>query len=236
METLETVNKEAEERLYPSLTNPNWLVLRKRRMIFEKWVAQLGTRQLDVLDIGGRLQPYRPLLSGKVRRYVVIDLRRTPLVNIIARGEQLPVTSERFDLIICTQMLEYVPEPADVIAEMHRVLKPDGYLFLSAPAASPRDSASDCWRFLPAGLRHLLIPFNELEIVPEGGSIAGLLRTINVCLSIFVRYPAMRAVYCRTFCPLINLLGAGLERLAGSQNDQFAVNYSVRARKKIRER
>jgi SAM-dependent methyltransferase len=233
METLETVNKEASERLYPSLTNPNWLVLRKRRMIFERWAGQLGTRPLDVLDIGGRLQPYRPLLDGKVRCYLAIDLRRTPLVNIIARAQQLPVASERFDLIICTQMLEYIPEPAGVIAEMHRVLKPGGYLFLSAPAACPRDSAEEYLRFLPAGLRHLLSSFSESEIVPEVGSIAGLLRTINVCLSIFVRYPALRAIYCRTLCPLINLLGAGLESLAGSHNDQFAVNYSVRARKMV---
>jgi SAM-dependent methyltransferase len=236
MERLEDVEREARERLYPSLTNPSWLVLRRRREIFQKWLARqdthdLDVRDLDVLDLGGRIQPYRPLLKERARRYVAVDLRQTPLVNIVARGEQIPLASGRFDLVICTQVLEYVPNPAEMIAEIHRVLKPGGCLFLSVPSASVRDAEQDAWRFLPAALRQLLTGFSELEIVPEGGSLVGFFRTVNVCLHIFVRYKALRMVYRWTICPVLNLCGELLEHIAKSSNDQFTPNYSAWAQK-----
>ncbi|MGH9497289.1 MAG: class I SAM-dependent methyltransferase [Candidatus Sulfotelmatobacter sp.] len=123
METLDSVNREGRNRLSPPLTNPNWLVLRRRREIFGQWLHRLGPETLDVLDVGGRLQPYRPLIDGGVRSYVSIDLRRSPLVNIIARGEQILLPSGRFDLVICTQVLEYIPDPALFVGEIERVLK-----------------------------------------------------------------------------------------------------------------
>jgi SAM-dependent methyltransferase len=231
METLDAVNREGQERLYPSLTNPNWLVLRRRREIFQKWLEQVDGRDLNVLDVGGRIQPYRPLLEGRLRRYLAVDLRPTPLVNVVARGEQIPLASAHFDLVICTQVLEYIPDPAGVIAEIHRVLKPGGCLLLSVPAASPRDADEDRWRFLPAALRQLMAPFSHIEVVPEGGSIVGFFRTINVCLNIFLRYPKLRSIFQWTLCPLVNLSGELLSRVASTDNDQFASNYSVWARK-----
>jgi len=231
METLEGVNREGRERLYPSLTNPSRLVLRRRREIFQKWLTKIDGHQLDVLDVGGRIQPYRPLLEGRLRRYLAIDLRRTPLVNVVARGEQIPLANEQFDLVICTQVLQYVAQPSAVIAEIHRVLKPGGCLLLSVPAACPRDADEECWRFLPAVLRQLLFSFSEVEVVPEGSSVVGFFRTINVCLNIFVRYPVLRSVFHWTLCTLVNLSGEVLERIAGSHNDQFAPNYSAWAHK-----
>jgi SAM-dependent methyltransferase len=231
METLDSVNREGRERLYPSLTNPNWLVLRRRREIFRSWLARVEGQQLDVLDVGGRIQPYRPLLEGRLRRYLAVDMRQTPLVNVVARGEQIPVASAQFDLVICTQVLEYIPEPGAVIAEIYRVLKPGGCLLLSVPAVFPQDSGHECWRFLPASLRQLTAAFHESEVVAEGGSVVGFFRTINACLNIFVRYPKLRSVFQWTLCPLINLSGELMTRVAGSDNDQFAANYSVWARK-----
>jgi SAM-dependent methyltransferase len=128
-------------------------------------------------------------------------------------------------------VLEYVPEPGALIAEIHRVLKPGGRMLLSVPAASPRDADEDRWRFLPAALRQLMAPFSHIEVVPEGGSIVGFFRTINVCLNIFFRYPKLRSIFQWTLCPLVNLSGELLTRVARSDNDQFASNYSVWARK-----
>jgi len=231
METLDTVNREGRERLYPSLTNPSWLLLRRRREIFQKWLARLNGRELDVLDVGGRIQPYRPLLEGRTRRYVAIDLRRTPLVNAVARGEQIPLAAGQFDLVICTQVLEYVPEPAAAIAEIYRVLKPGGRILLSVPAVFPRDSDHDSWRFLPQSLRILLDSFHDVEIVPEGSSVAGLFRTVGVCAVVFAR-PAFLGFLLRfSLIPLLNIAGVSLEALLASTNDQFAANFSVFAKK-----
>jgi SAM-dependent methyltransferase len=231
METLESVNREGRERLYPSLTNPSWLVLRKRREIFERWFAQLEASQLDILDVGGRIQPYRPLLAGRVRRYVAIDVRRTPLVNVVARGEQIPLAGEQFDVVICTQVLEYVPEPAVVISEMRRVLKPGGYLLLSVPAIFPRDSDQDTWRFLPESLRVLLHSFCSVEIVAEGSSVAGFFRTVCICLTMFARPAFVGRLFRFTLIPILNITAASLESLWSGRHDRFAANFSALARK-----
>lgn len=231
METLDTVNREGRERLHPSLTNPNWLVLRKRREIFQKWLERVEGRELVVLDVGGRIQPYRPLLEGRVRSYVAVDLRQTPLVNVVGRGEQIPLADASFDLAICTQMLEYVPEPAAVIAEIHRVLKPGGCLMLSVPSVCPQDAEHDRWRFLPAAVHQLLGEFASVEVVPEGGSVAGFFRSINACMNIFARYAWVRSVFRYSMFPLVNVVGALLEKMSGGRNTQFASNYSAFARK-----
>jgi SAM-dependent methyltransferase len=226
----EEVIRESRARLYPSITNPNWLVLRKRREIFKHWLRDLRVSPLRVLDVGGRLQPYRKLLADDVC-YIAVDIRTTPLVDVVGRGEQLPFASGSFDLVLCTQVLQYVPEPSLILSEINRVLKPEGALMLSVPAAHVRDSEEECWRFLPAGLNKLLSSFTLIQVVPEGNTIIGFFRTVNVCLDIFARYAAARLIVRYTIVPLLNLAGLCLEHLARSENDQFAVNYSVMARK-----
>ncbi len=46
-----------------------------------------------------------------------------------ARGEALPFASAAFDYVCCCDVLEHVPDPALVIAEIARVLKPGGLFF-----------------------------------------------------------------------------------------------------------
>ena len=153
---------------------------------------------------------------------MAIDLRVTPLVNVVANAERIPFPSQGFDLVLCTQMLEYAPDPGLVLSEIHRVLKPGGRVLLSVPSVFPQDADEDRWRFLPAGIRQLLSAFSEVEIVPEGGSIGGFFRTINVCLHMFAKYSAIRTVLSYTVIPALNLMGLGLEEIARSSNEAFA--------------
>ena len=186
-ETLEQVQKTGRERLYPSITNPNWLVLRKRRELFVAWLKGIPSGDLSVLDVGGRIQPYRALLGERCTRYLAIDVSPTPLVDVIGQAECLPFRDRQFDLVLCTQVLEYVPDPPLVVNEIYRTLKAGGLLLLSAPAVFPRDSETEYWRFLPCGLKRLLSKFSSVEVVAEGNSLVGFIRTTNVCLVSFAR-------------------------------------------------
>jgi SAM-dependent methyltransferase len=231
VETLQEVSRRGRERLFPSLTDPSWLILRKRRVIFQRWIAGLQIENLSVLDIGGRIQPYRPLLEGRLHNYVALDMRRSPLVSVVARGEQIPLASAQFDLVICTQVLEYTTEPAHLIAEIHRVLRPGACLMLSVPAIFPRDSDHDNWRFMPHSLRILLRSFRDLEIVPEGGSIAGVFRTACVAMTMLARPARLGQILRFTLVPILNLMAFSLEVVVTSSNDQFTANFSAFARK-----
>jgi SAM-dependent methyltransferase len=126
------------DRLYPSLTNPNYLVLRARRKIFRNWLQSLNRQNLTILDVGGRYQPYRPLFEERIGLYAALDVLKTELVDVVGSGELLPFAAETFDLVIATQVFEYFPEPCRAAEQMHSVLKPGGMLLMSVAAVAPR--------------------------------------------------------------------------------------------------
>ncbi|WP_394560343.1 class I SAM-dependent methyltransferase [Aquipseudomonas alcaligenes] len=45
----------------------------------------------------------------------------------------IPVEDGKFDAVLCTEVLEHLPEPIAAIQELSRVLRPGGQLILSAP-------------------------------------------------------------------------------------------------------
>jgi SAM-dependent methyltransferase len=220
--------KTAHARLYPSLTNPNYLVLRARRSIFTEWIRDIepGSR---VLDVGGRYQPYRPLLEQKACQYVAVDVQKTELVDVVANGEALPFRDGSFDLIIATGVFEYFHEPHQAAQRMHQILTPGGTLLLSVAAVAPRFVDEECWRYMPRGLKQVLSPFGDVTIRPEVSSIGGLCRFMNLGFHDFLKVRPLKAAYALTACPVMNLIGLGFERARLTTNDQWTGNYSVRA-------
>lgn len=228
--TLDRVLHEGLSRLYPSLTNPNWLILRARREIFRAGLHRLQERNLSVLDIGGRLQPYRILLGARATHYIAVDPQLTPLVNVAGRGESLPFRDAQFDFVICTQVLEYFPDPRQATSEILRVLRKGGVLFLSAPSIFVRDNDHEYWRFLPEGLRYILSDFDTVEVLAEGNSLTSFFRTVNVFLTSFMKPRFLVPMLQWTVVPVLNVAGFLIGSLGG-KNDQFAANFSVWARK-----
>ena len=79
----------------------------------------------------------------------------------------IPVEDARFDHVVCTQVPEHLPEPLRVVAELGRVLKPGGTLWLSAPLFyAEHEKPYDFFRYTQFGLRRLLedAGFEVLEI------------------------------------------------------------------------
>jgi SAM-dependent methyltransferase len=227
--SLEKLQKLAQDRLHPSITNPNYLVLRRRAQLISTWIGQIPGTDLRVLDIGGRYQPYRPLLQDRVRQYVAIDVVGTQLVSVVGKGESLPFQANTFDLVIATGVFEYFPRPHLAAEQIHDVLKPGGVLLMSVGAVSPRFVEDEHWRFMRSGVRSVLAPYSRVEIVPEVFSLGGFCRLINAGLNIFAKYEIVRRFLQWTVFPLVNIAGLGLESLSLSTNDQMAGNYCARA-------
>jgi len=219
-----------ESILKPTLSNPDYLILRKRREIIQKHIREVPFGPLDILDVGGRIQPYRSLLEGRVvNRYIAIDPILEGLTDVVAVGEHIPFRDHQFDMVICTQVLGYARDPKKVVFEIYRVLKIGGVLLLSAPSLSICHH-DERWRFLPDGLRLLLFDFGRVEIVPEGTSAIGIFRTINTCIFYFSELDALEKIFSKTIIPLVNMAGVIVNRLFW-KNERFTVNYCVLARK-----
>jgi SAM-dependent methyltransferase len=66
-----------------------------------------------------------------------VDWRQAP-------AEALPFADAAFDVVLCQQGLQFMPDPAAALADMARVLKPGGRLALSVWAAASAVSAVMC--------------------------------------------------------------------------------------------
>jgi ubiquinone/menaquinone biosynthesis C-methylase UbiE len=57
-------------------------------------------------------------------------------LDIISDITAIPVENASFDAVMCTEVLEHVPDPVAAIKELNRVLRPGGFLLITAPFAS----------------------------------------------------------------------------------------------------
>ena len=84
------------------------------------------------------------------------ETRPGSLPDAWGSGLQLPFRDETGDTVVCLQVLEHVPQPARLLAEIKRVLRPGGVLLLTAPHIwGVHEEPHDYFRFTPHGLRHL---------------------------------------------------------------------------------
>lgn len=57
-------------------------------------------------------------------------------VDIISDITEIPEQDASFDVILCSEVFEHIPDPVSALAEFQRLLKPKGLLILTAPFAS----------------------------------------------------------------------------------------------------
>jgi ubiquinone/menaquinone biosynthesis C-methylase UbiE len=75
------------------------------------------------------------------------------------------IEDERYDIVICTEVLEHTLNPFAAVKEIHRLLKPSGILLLTVPFNFRiHGPLPDCWRFTEHGLRELLKKFTNIKI------------------------------------------------------------------------
>jgi ubiquinone/menaquinone biosynthesis C-methylase UbiE len=57
-------------------------------------------------------------------------------IDIVCDIISIPVEAASFDAVMCTEVLEHVPDPVAAFTEMTRILRSGGYLLVSSPFAS----------------------------------------------------------------------------------------------------
>lgn len=103
-----------------------------------------------LLDAGAGQQQYRPRCAHL--RYVSQDFAQyngdgadasglhsqwdASRADIICDITAIPEPDASFDAILCTEVLEHVPDPLAALAELTRLLRPGGSLILTAPFCS----------------------------------------------------------------------------------------------------
>jgi ubiquinone/menaquinone biosynthesis C-methylase UbiE len=114
-------------------------ILRRRRLVREALDASPGER---ILDIGCGPGFYTEELLAEVgERGVIVGVDNSPQMLSVAAhrveghanvtfheadATSLPVEDGSFDVALCVQVFEYVPDVDRALAEMHRVVRPGG--------------------------------------------------------------------------------------------------------------
>jgi SAM-dependent methyltransferase len=103
-----------------------------------------GARIADVGAGGRRITP----------ETVTIDLLAGPDIDVSCDIHAIPLPDGSFDCVFCTGTLQYTREPARVLAEIHRLLRPGGLVHLELPFLQGyTPDPEDYWRWTLKGAR-----------------------------------------------------------------------------------
>lgn len=139
-----------------------------------------------LLDLGAGTKPYSPVYRERFGSCTAVDVPYSPHdishVDVLASADELPFGTETFDCIVCTEVLEHCPNPGGVLAEMHRVLRPGGFVFLTTPFLVPlHEMPHDYYRFTPSALQWLAqsAGLSVVSIRPKGDYLAVALNVLS---------------------------------------------------------
>lgn len=117
--------------------------------MLQAWAAPDSGRELRVLDAGCgdgiNLVGLRQIAAGQQRRLRVTGVDYNPLRLARARSNDpaasvqraslvdLPFVTGAFDVVLCSHVIEHIPDLAPALAELCRVLRPGGLAIVGVP-------------------------------------------------------------------------------------------------------
>jgi SAM-dependent methyltransferase len=120
------------------------------RFSFVQDFISAQARDLRILDIGAGTKPFQKIATESGLRYFSHDFEKYegktdipglqssewPMqgYDIVCDIESLP--NEEFDLAICTEVLEHVPNPVLALQSMRRTLRAGGKILITVPLSS----------------------------------------------------------------------------------------------------
>jgi SAM-dependent methyltransferase len=111
------------------------------------------------------------------------DVYASPSTGLLCDAHKLPFESQTFDGVWIQAVLEHVLDPSRVVAEIHRVLKADGYVYAETPFMQQvHERAYDFSRFTRSGHRWLFRQFDEIEAGPITGPAIAFLWSMRYLL------------------------------------------------------
>jgi SAM-dependent methyltransferase len=138
------------------------------------------------------------------------------------------VDAESYEVILCTGLLEHVPDPQRLIDEFRRILKPGGELIISASAVfSFHEAPNDFFHFTPYSFRLMFEKWSEIKML-RGASqpfetIAILMQRILKQCRMFPLVRPLVELSCLV-TPVLDRFIIAQYATVGSMDDEFAVD------------
>lgn len=149
-----------------------------RPVIPPHWKGKLldfGCNDGEQLEIYSQLNQFNELWG--------LDINPTAVERTRLRGFQahcgdlrnVPWPENYFDVIVLSQVIEHVSNPVEVLTQLHRILKPNGYLLITCP------NAASFWAdFFGLAWSHWHVPYHLFHYTPKSISSLASLARFNV--------------------------------------------------------
>jgi SAM-dependent methyltransferase len=189
-----------------------------------------------LLDIGCGKKPYQSVFEPFVEKHLGIEyspesVYRGHQANIFGDAMKLPLADESIDTILCTEVLEHLPNPETAISEFARVLRPNGIIITTAPFCFPVHDKWDFFRYSPDGLAVIMRRYGleVLTVKPLSGTAVTLALLFNLYwfdigfMWTKWLYPfglILRPILL-VFCLIVNVIGGIFEVLVPSTQMSF---------------
>lgn len=160
--------------------------------------------------------PYKPLveaLSGRRAKYLGLDLKDNLYdgkPDLFWDGETIPLAENSVDCVMATEVFEHCPDLKKILAEIFRVLKPEGFLLFTVPFLWPLHTVPhDAYRYTPFTLEKLLgeAGFDSAQLQALGGWDASLAQMLGLWVrrrwSGLVGRILLRPVFSLLFWPVV---------------------------------
>lgn len=130
-----------------------------------------------VLAVGvGPIWVDRDLLDGLGATEIVkSDIIDSGDIDLVADACELPVEDKTYDFIICRELIEHVLSPIQLLIEMRRVLKDDGYMLITTPNAY-NVRPDGCWHLRAYSPGYFLVTLKHqgFKVVAKKGDVPGI--------------------------------------------------------------
>lgn len=147
----------------------------------------------NVLDFGCGSKPYESLFVN-ANSYIGVDIEvsghnhKDSKVDYFYDGKKLPFNDASFDAIVCFEVFEHVFNIDEILAEIYRVLKPNGQLLISIPFAwDEHEIPYDFARYTSFGITHILNK-NNFEVVKLTKTTTYILAVFQMLIAYLCQY------------------------------------------------
>ena len=133
-----------------------------------------------VLDVGGKRDNRRGSFEPpyeQVEDWVFLNNDKQTNPDILIDLPNIPLEDNSIDVVLCTEVMEYIYDFRELLFQMGRVIKPGGVLILSTPfiGALHGDSEGDYYRFTESLLIKELTDSFTIESVERMGGIVAVI-------------------------------------------------------------
>ena len=149
-----------------------------------------------IIDIGAGTCQYKNYFKNLQYFSQNIQNNQQESINYVGEFEILP--SNRFNYVLCTQVLEHLKDPNAAFKNFHRILKKRGKVFLTTIMAFEEHSIpEDYFRFTRYGLRYLAESngFKVEKIEPQGGRFIVLSKELQVLIPRLIKNKYIISIY-----------------------------------------